>query len=567
MKIIGISEKLSGSRYHRVELPLSYLNGKDIGGGDIIETEIVRFERNKVQLSEDLFEKADFIVSSWIVNNPSWQISLWSQEHNCKFIQDWDDGLPGTSHTYIDAKTREIIRTRMIQQSVAADAVFVTNEVLASEFVKLNNRILISPNVLNYGQGQFTSDKVESAKIRIGIGGSISHYKEWRKLEGVIKRMWNDPKIRENCEFVMVGFVETDKKWIAFEDMFPKGSVRRLLAKSPAEYMELYKEVDIMLTYLEDNSFNKAKSSLLLTTCACKNIPVVGTGYINKDLNSYCHCKNMGDYYKWVKFLIQNDNHKRIGSKFGEEIRGKFTFEKRLEDFMAALRILKDTKPMELPEDVKIYGITYNEDHFTEYLKFDNSHRRDMIKDKTWRFEYNVLLDLRNTMEDNVYYGIFSYKFPTKTAITKNILCSILHNIDYKSCDVVNLCPEYFKVGREYFTWSEQQHPGLLNLLEKVCKAIDLDYTNNPNHIVYSNFFICRGSIYKGYIDKVKQALEVLEGSLWELANKDSGYKTGLDADNLEKMTGMRYYNMVTFVLERMFSIYINDLKVKQLGV
>jgi hypothetical protein len=50
------------------------------------------------------------------------------------------------------------------------------------------------------------------------------------------------------------------------------------------------------------------------------------------------------------------------------------------------------------------------------------------------------------------------------------------------------------------------------------------------------------------------------------LANKDAQYK-GLTKDRLKELTGLDYYNFVTFICERLIGQWIDKKKIKTLNV
>ena len=88
----------------------------------------------------------------------------------------------------------------------------------------------------------------------------------------------------------------------------------------------------------------------------------------------------------------------------------------------------------------KIYSIIYDTQQITEYEKYFNQVKT--IKDKSYLFEYNVLIDVIDNFKlDDEYLGIFSHKFPFKTGLFKKKLYWLLEN--NPDFDIYGLCPQY----------------------------------------------------------------------------------------------------------------------------
>jgi len=160
IRILGLIQEGSGTRYHRVELPLSHLNGKIVMIDEVsheLEVEFETCEKGNYVLTEEHFKKYDIIYTTWILHNYVSDLTNWKEKYNCKWIQDFDDGIPAPNNpTYKNQPgIRSYIRDWMIKSVSCADAVVTSSPHLASEFLKLNPFVQISYNFLPYGQGQF----------------------------------------------------------------------------------------------------------------------------------------------------------------------------------------------------------------------------------------------------------------------------------------------------------------------------------------------------------------------------------------------------------------------------
>lgn len=210
--------------------------------------------------------------------------------------------------------------------------------------------------------------------------------------------------------------------------------------------------------------------------------------------------------------------------------------------------------------ETKIYSIVYDKNQIVEYEKYDNSHIKT-IEQKSYLFEYNVLIDVidnHNITED--YLGIFSYKFPIKTGLFKKKLLKILKDSPNK--DIYIFCTNSNKLKGKYLSFTEKVHPGFVELFTALCNDLNLK-VKEPKYVVYSNFFIARTDIYKEYVNNIiKPAIELLETKYKEQVWKDSKYQ-GLGKEKLKQCTGLDYYPFHTFILERLFSIWIENKNYK----
>lgn len=558
IRILGISELTSGSRYHRIELPILALDDKKVRIRDeehVIKTSVIGLERRKVILTEDMFEKNDYIWCTWLCANPAWQIDYWKNKWNCKYIQDWDDGLPSVNHPYLGNKA-DILRPLVIQNTLIADAVTVTNEVLANEFGAINNRILLHYNILPYGEGMYNDEKTECDKIRIGLVGSNSHYNDWKALSGIIKRISNDSEIQKKCKWVLGGYIPNDKNWASVLKMLQCNKnmeVGVIVGRDPDKYMEVFKEIDIIIGHLEETSFNKAKSALLLSSAACKNIPVISNNY-EKELSGYLKTRNIGDYYKVIKSLIKNNSYIEWGKKLGEINRNRGSFESRIESLRLMIEQIENN-PLKLkPENLNVYSITYEEGQYGEYENVFNWRKKP--EDGSIFFEYLPMLDAID-VENSEYVGIFSWKMPFKNGISKTILYKLFK--EFGDPDIINLTPHYKGLSGRFIEWTDSYHPTFMDKFKVLCDKLGLKYAE-PKNIIFSNMVIMKREVYKDYLENyIKPAIELFKGELFEMGMENARYTAGLDAEECEKAFGLPYYPFTTFLLERLMGVYIDN--------
>lgn len=216
---------------------------------------------------------------------------------------------------------------------------------------------------------------------------------------------------------------------------------------------------------------------------------------------------------------------------------------------------------------LKIFGITYG-NHTTEFIPYKNE-----CKEKPWRFEYNPMFDIIENhisdLSDSDYLGIVSWKFRRKTSMTANQVGLRFRKAQRRdrSTQVYNLS-RYLGDHIHFMDWSDEGHKGIKGIIIECCKHTGMNYENDAKHIVYANQFIARKDVYLDYINRIiKPCLELLEGPLWSIVNKDAGYTAGIEKEDLKANTGLDFYNYVPFVLERMMIQYIHNYNIKTVSL
>lgn len=405
-----------------------------------------------------------------------------------------------------------------------------------------------------------------SKKLRLGIIGSLSHHDDWLLLKPVLNRLAKNKIIVENCQFVIAGYSKNEV-WDNIVSMFKKKKNIDLVilnAKSVDNYMSLYDEIDIVLQPLVESPYNIAKSGLKILESSIKDCIFLGSQlYQYKEFNAYFKCETPLDYEKTIEFLLKDNNYNEYQQKLCSENLAVNNWQQRVDFTLELLKVVmsKESKSM---EGVNIYGITYDNNQTTEYIKYDNSKIRT-IEQKSYLFEYNAILDLYKDFKDDEYYGVFSYKFPLKTGFYKKLLYAVLQEQSYELYDIIGLC---YKLPEPYLQFTENHHPGFTKLFKLICEDLNLE-VKEPKNVVYSNHFLAKGSVYKEFVNTILiPAIELLETKYKDLAWENSNYLSGLPQEKLKEVSGLDFYPFQTFILERLLSIWMvnkEDLKFKQL--
>ena len=578
IKILGLVQKSTGSHFHRIVIPLTYLQGKEVeieGEKYIIETNIIYREENSFYFTEQDVKENDIIANNFnTLNNPAFLETL-CEMHGTKRWLDIDDAthLPD-NHINIKAKGKEMMNysEQSLHRSIScADLVTCTNDYILSSIVNLASFIGTSENYLpDDGEFKVVEKSKRDGKIAIGVICSVSHYNDILSIRNAIQKLSDDSDIQKNCKWVVCGYIENDPLWTQIKNIFSGNSKMEVVtipAKDPSEYMNLYDEVDILLNPLENTEFNSKKSALKLLECSIKEVVMLSSPvYLNKEFSGFVVCNKTKDWYQSIKKLIKNDEYLKIGKAMSEINLKDNHFDYRMDKLKIGIQhILQNEYKMD--ENLKVYGIVYKDDQFTPFIKYDNSHIKT-VEQKSYLFESNPIIDIIDNQEfdSEDYCGIFSWKFIYKTHISKKLLNKSFMELKKENFDVIGLSPDVLK--GMYLKFTEDKHPGFLELFIPLCNDLGLQVTE-PKHVIYSNFAIMKADLYKRFISEIlKPAINLLETKYKDLAWRDSTYQ-GLTKEELQKASGLDFYPFHTFILERLMSVWLEnhpELTFYQLG-
>lgn len=540
MKILCIKDN-GGSKYHRLFLPYSLLGEKVVFSDKI---------------TEELVKDIDVLVIHYYDPVPPAQISIWKKKYGFKLIVDIDDTFNiHKSHIIYGILSKIIPFAKDL--AILADHITVSTEYLKQEMLRYNNRITVIDNYLPYGHGQFKVlfeplDEFFHRKIRVGLIGSASHIEDWSSIWLDLKRIVNDERFKANCEFVLCGYNSKITGWNKLKQIT---NGIPLEYKNPNEYMELYNKLDIALCPLKNNELNKGKSALKVYEAACTDTILI-LDKLYKSKGNVCDYHLYPDkcWYSAVMDLIGDKKElykKKI--EVGDKVRRSTDFSKRIEK----IREVIQSEEVQIEHNVSLFSIIYNEEQreLSEYNVFFN--KINSVEDKSYLFEYNPMIDIIDNYQLKEWTGIFSWKFPLKTGVfEKKIIKSIDDNYD-----IIYFCKPIIN----YLKFTEVHHPGFMKLFNSVCSDLGLKI-NEPRHVIYSNFFVARTDVYREYVNNIiKPAIELLETKHKKQAWADSKYK-GLSKEKLNKYTGLDYYTMHTFILERLISVWIDNKKIKSIN-
>ena len=175
LKILGMSNRMSGCHYHRVTLPLGFMDNIEGLVTDVPNKEII-YQDNYNLL---LFNRGCHFQDDWDYLKGKVGIVM-------DIDDDWN--IPANHYMYETyQKALEVI----VKNLRMADMVTTTNERLADKIYQYNQNVHVLPNALPYGQDQFTDEKEidEDGKLRIFWAGGLSHEFDLQILKYPLQRL------------------------------------------------------------------------------------------------------------------------------------------------------------------------------------------------------------------------------------------------------------------------------------------------------------------------------------------------------------------------------------------
>ena len=246
-----------------------------------------------------------------------------------------------------------------------SDYITCTTEYLANMIRPFNKNVYVFNNALNQ-EGQFVPHHIPSDRLRFGLIGGASHFKDYELLEGVVNQLPKD--VLDKIQFVLCGFDKghyriygEDGKIRLIEMPYEKNSwhnvevmltnnystitpehrdfllehrykvdyttdeaYHRVWGKDIWTYASLYDQIDVLLVPLLDNDFSRCKSELKMVEASVMNKAVIVSdaapynnscainaiekgGAINPEGNCILVNNNKGSK-AWVKAIVKLTN-------------------------------------------------------------------------------------------------------------------------------------------------------------------------------------------------------------------------------------------------------------------
>lgn len=563
MRILAHYDEFTGSHYHRIHIPVLHLERH------YPKYEIIR----KKELTEQDFANCDILFYNRFIKIPIFNLNLLRKKYGFKIVIDMDDKvfIPKNHYMY-NFYEKEKISEKIVANLINADYITCSTDYLANELKLYNPNVVVVPNAIDFEIDQFKlKDKEISNKLRVVYPCSLSHVHDVKLLEISFKKIKSDPFTHNNTIFTLAGYnkgnLQTKTIWDKMKNVYKRlGKYNVVHSLTTDQYMAHYDNQDICTIPLEVTDFNKSKSILKLLEAGSKKLAVVASDVEPYSLipkGYYLPVNNNTDWYLHIKDMIKNKQmvvdyseklYEYVSSNYNMNLINKIRYD-----------LFENISHTVNTNSTKIISICYDNNQFTEYERYINP--INSIRDKSYLFEYNPIVKIVNenlyNISDYNYVGIFSWKFANKTGFSEK---EIYYNIDGEH-DVYTFLRPLFKNGKEYFDFSFNFHGEVLKeILQHICEDLNIEFTDSPEYAVFSNFYVSKYEVLKDYVNHyVIPIIELLETKYKESAWLNSKYMN-LKPDELFIRTGLTYYPLHSFILERMFSIYLHNnkrLKVK----
>ena len=287
-----------------------------------------------------------------------------------KTILDLDDWVPGPDHPLYHLVRVYKTEETTINIIKKVNYVSVATKSLYNKIKGFNKNVFILPNGIDLEEPQFKNiSKSENNRVRIGYLAGSSHLKDLQAIDGFANVLKSE---RDKLQFVLCGYdlrgykividpitkqqreeplKPTETVWYDYEKIFtdnyklindPKyisylekyenfpyddkdQPYRRVWTKPVSSYAMSYKDIDISLAPLVENTFNSYKSNLKMleagahkTALICQNFePYIHDGVNGKNCILIDSRKNHKDWHKAMKKLI---NDEQLRNELGENL-------------------------------------------------------------------------------------------------------------------------------------------------------------------------------------------------------------------------------------------------------
>lgn len=316
MNIIGITHQLSGCGYHRIILPLGFM--EDVKGY------VTNF------ITEDKAEGWDMLMFNRICPYDT-DLQETKKILGCKIVMDLDDDwfLPPSHMNYYQFKE---MAERIERNLSNADMVTVTNHNLLKKVLPFNSNAYVLPNALPFGRNQYHDERQPSDKIRIFWAGGATHERDLAILKNPLQKLMMH---RDKIQMVIGGYNEEDEAskaiWTRMASSFTCGfrlPHMKIPAFPPTQYMNAFEHGDIMLIPLEQSDWHSCKSNLKILEAASKRMPCVVSKVEPYSLDAdapVLWVEKQSDWFKHINLLINDaDARQTMGNNLYEWAKEKY---------------------------------------------------------------------------------------------------------------------------------------------------------------------------------------------------------------------------------------------------
>jgi hypothetical protein len=328
MKIVVLHRPGNAADYHRITLPFRYL--------DLLNKERIHYIEENTQVRASEFKHADLVIFNRHPHLELDHLLVLKDKYKFKIWVDIDDYWELYKEHYLyNDWTKKKVKEKIIKALANADIVTVTNGRLLRAVRPINEKVIIIPNAVPVGYGQFMPKRVESTRTRFIYAGGPSHLNDLRTVESYFIRLINDRHFAKYGEWVHAGYNDKLREQSLHEmnKIIGLAPVSSSLNPLPIEtYMGHYNHGDVSFAPLVKNEFNEMKSNLKIIEAGCMRMPIIcsnmypfledkemngmGVYYFDTPEQLYIICRNLIDK--------KSDYLERMGSNLYEYVYQKY---------------------------------------------------------------------------------------------------------------------------------------------------------------------------------------------------------------------------------------------------
>lgn len=210
----------------------------------------------------------------------------------------------------------------------------------------------------------------------------------------------------------------------------------------------------------------------------------------------------------------------------------------------------------------EIIQIYYDDAQLTSLYPFAKPYKNENL---TIFFENSVLKDVVLASESEKI-AVCSWKLKEKLRwyigkhreLTQEVLES-----DYYVLSMTRNSPAH-----QMLAAANKYHKGFKEGMQILCDHIGLKVPGEVKQPIYQNHFSAKREIYLDYVQNyLSPGMDFMATSMKELALMDSNYsqlsRSKITPDYLMDKIGLPYFPLAPFILERLFSVYIQNKKIK----
>jgi len=315
MKILGISGTYNAVNWYRIVSPIGNVGGdlsfkysdEQLG---IIQTGDAA--KNLQELGDNYFQAYDLVVVKYIATRDDAQtiLQLMDNAPDTKVYLDVDDNVfeisKGNMVEQFWGEEEQGIFAYMLQ---SVDGIFVSTQPLKDYLRELNPNIIVLPNRID--SRQWEKKKKVGSKVKIGWTYTPTHTDDIKPIQGVFERL--KAKYHDTIELEAT--------------MLEMDGVTKINPVPTKDFPKLLCELrwDIAIAPLEDNEFNRGKSSnkWLESTMA-------GSVFVGSDVYPYSKaiehgktgflCKTEDEWFETLCMLIEDKKLRQKVQRKAEKV-------------------------------------------------------------------------------------------------------------------------------------------------------------------------------------------------------------------------------------------------------